>query len=149
MATKKECEWCGEPLTIEEIEYPPKEGLICDDCYHDHYEFECCICCNYGHVDHQHDFLVVGGKGVRWCGRGPVHRGIYAVLKGPYFGGPMIGSGYLFREALKKVAKLPPKLRMDGYPCGHLCKECQNKLGLVPLAMKDGKIVRQLEPVGG
>lgn len=63
-ATAIECSFCGGPLEDEEAENPrldPDDGEpMCDDCYHDHCEFTCCCCAEYGETKDQHNMLVVG-----------------------------------------------------------------------------------------
>ena len=49
-AIATECAYCGEPLTDEEVANPIEheaKDLICDDCYHENYEFACCDCCGF------------------------------------------------------------------------------------------------------
>lgn len=129
-AKSTECSLCGNALGTDELEFPHTDrddGLpICYDCHHDKYEFTCCDCCNYGDVDDQHNLLVVfeevGSMG------GPsrtVLPGIYRIKEGPYHGGPIIGEGYLYGGNLERVADVNPDMDGNGYPCGHLCLECQ------------------------
>lgn len=123
----KDCSRCGNKLDRDEAESPREDedgDAICDDCYHDKYEFTCCDCCEYGHVDDQHKILVVF-EAVRAREGGDIEPGIYRIVGGPYHGGPMIGEGYLFRSSLNRIAAVNPGMDGQGYPCGHLCAECQ------------------------
>jgi hypothetical protein len=128
-----ECRWCGNALSEEEADSPRRDDdndPICDECWHNEYEFTCCWCQNYENVAHQ-DYLVISeptpamGLGP---GYGPLNMGVYKIVDSPYFGGPLIGLGYLFANALEFVADLPDGIDTNGYPCGHLCRECYAKL---------------------
>ena len=127
------CSFCGDALDIEESGNPhtdPNDGEpVCDDCYHEHFEFTCCDCQEYGDVKDQHNLLVVFEE-VDSCG-GPTRKvapGVYRIKEGPYHGGPIIGSGYLYGGNLKRIADVNPDMGGNGYPCGHLCLECQNRV---------------------
>lgn len=102
-AEKMECTRCGKHLDDEERENPRKDDdgdIICDECHHDKYEFTCCDCQNYGDVEDQHNMLVVFEE-VDSMG-GPertVQPGIYRIAEeGSYYGGPIIGEGWLHGE---------------------------------------------------
>lgn len=129
MKTKKKvtCAFCGNDLSKEEIESPRLDDdgdSICDECYHEKYEFTCCDCQEYGHIDDQHEMLVVF-EAVHASEGGDVEPGIYRIIGGPYHGGPLIGSGYLFRSSLERIGDVNPDMDGNGYDCGHLCKDCQ------------------------
>ena len=47
---------------------------------------------------------------------------------GTYFGGPLIGSGCLYGNRLKRIADVNPDMDGNGYPCGHLCIDCQGHI---------------------
>ena len=64
-----------------------------------------------------------------------VQPGVYKVLSQPYCTHALIGHGWLHPRALKRIADLNPDMDGEGYPCGHLCLECQKKL----LAQFQGK----------
>jgi hypothetical protein len=121
-----ECSFCGEPLDGEESDSPrldPDDGKpTCDDCYHEHFEFTCCCCQNYGEVADQHNLLVVLEE------TSDVKPGVYKVVDKPYYTQGMIGSGWLHPWALERIADLNPDIGDDGYPCGHLCLECQRHI---------------------
>ncbi len=140
------CTRCGRDLDEEEAADPRRDedvddGILCDECYHEHYEFECCRCGNYDHVKVQHRFLVVF---VETNGLfGPVAPGLYRITEFPYYGGPIIGDGWLENHALERAGDIPLRkawnletrdfdliepVPMDDYPCGHLCGHCQEVL---------------------
>lgn len=133
MVTAKaiECCLCGDPLDGEEADNPYLDDgdVICNDCYHERYEFTCCCCAEYGHVDDQHKLLVVFEETSR------VTPGIYRIGILPYYTDCLIGSGWLHPESLTRIADLNPDMDGNGYPCGHLCARCQSKV----LAQKPGK----------
>ena len=117
------CELCGEALNEEEVASPRLDDdgkPICDECFHEEYEFVCCLCEEYGFVEDQHNFVVVFDTE-------EVKPGIYRVLKAPYWCHSYF-SAWLYPDALEYVAPLP--MPEHDYPCGHLCKTCQDKLGL-------------------
>lgn len=130
--TEKRCPCCGNDLSGEEIEYPRTDedgDNICEECYHEKYEFTCCRCQEYGDVADQHNLLVVFEE------TSNVAPGIYKIVRKPYYTHAMIGSGWLWPESLKRIADVNPDMDGDGYPCGHLCIDCQAKV----LAQKPGK----------
>jgi hypothetical protein len=127
-ATSVECRWCGKNLDWEEAENPRRDGdgdPICDNCWHDYYEFTCCWCQNYDEIQHQNYLAIVEPTRSEY---GVLGIGIYKIIDAPYFGGPLIGQGYLFADSLEFAAKLPDGIDTNGYPCGHLCRECQCKI---------------------
>jgi hypothetical protein len=127
-ATKSviECSYCGEHLGDDESENPridPADDLpVCDECWHDKFEFTCCRCCEYGDVEDQHNLLVVFEK------TGKVEPGVYKVTGRPYYTHALIGEGWLHDWALKRIADVNPDMDGEGYPCGHLCLNCQSNL---------------------
>jgi hypothetical protein len=91
----QECEWCGEELTQEEINEPVAGQAICEDCYHEHYEFTCSRCCNYEHIDCQHCWLVVFEPIDDFDKRdSEIQPGIYEIVDYPYYGGMMLGGAW-------------------------------------------------------
>jgi hypothetical protein len=119
------CTRCGEKLNDDEIINPYldwncDDGVLCDECYHEHYEFTCCLCQEYGDVADQHNMIVVfeGDYGV------PL--GVYAT-DGCYYTQGLIGSSWLHPRSLRRLDEVPAKADGDGYPCGHLCEHCQRK----------------------
>lgn len=131
------CEQCGTIERINDDETPSKDDdgdAICDECYHDNYEFACCVCQEYGHVDDQHNMIAVfdpeifGEDDAKYGWR----RGVYMVISSPYYTSAMIGHGWLHTWALDWIGEIPRDKgefeSPQGYPCGHLCDECQRKL---------------------
>ena len=120
------CEYCGNRLTDEEIEYPPGAGpeegeLICEDCYHERYEFTCCWCQNYDLDEYQHVFLVLTEK------VDDFKPGVYRIVAKPYYADGMI-EGFILPHAIERVCAVPDGVDTEGYPAGHLCRECQTKI---------------------
>lgn len=116
-----QCTLCGKEFDAEELDSPRTDedgDPICDDCYHEHYEFTCRCCQNYGDVKDQHNLLVVFKE------TSGVLPGIYAT-KGTYCTHALIGEGWLHPGALARIADVNPDMDGEGYPCGHLCLECQ------------------------
>ena len=120
---------------------PDDRTPVCDDCYHDHFEFTCCACEEYGEVEDQHKYLVV------FEAVDDVEPGIYRIKYKPYFTSGLIGSSWLHPRTLDKVKDLPVRWlayvsitgkdifrelkaeeQDDGYPCGHLCADCQKAI---------------------
>lgn len=134
--TATECSLCGNKLDSDELENPQLDrddgDPICDECHHEKYEFTCCQCCNYGDVADQHNMLVVFEETPSSGGPTGATRtilpGVYRIKQGPYYGGPIIGGGYLFGDNLERIASVNPDMDGEGYPCGHLCLECQGHL---------------------
>lgn len=136
---QRTCVWCEEELAMEERKYPvyadgfmaskPTSGhggVICDECFHDEYEFSCCKCGNHEHTDRQDEIgnlLVVTDPSV-------AVRGIYLITAHPYFCQPMIGHGSLFMGALRRIAPASAVRNIDtgGFPVGHLCGTCTAKI---------------------
>ena len=134
------CEWCGNQLTEEEIEYPATDGFgrkidgtICDECFHEHYEWACDRCQNYEYEEFHGIWLVVfEAVHVQGDWRSEdreAEPGIYEITKWPYFGGPIIGELSLYGGALRRT-KAKIDFPQGHYPCGHLCRECAKELHL-------------------
>lgn len=120
------CERCDEPLTKEEASNPHTDeswGIMCDECYQEHCEFECCRCLGFEHVDHQHDYVVVFDQVAG------VASGIYRVVNTPYWFSDMFNC-WLYASALERIRDIRGIENNIGYPCGHLCLECRPALGL-------------------
>jgi hypothetical protein len=136
------CSFCDNDLTDEEMESPrhdPDDGKpVCDECYTDHFEFNCCACEEYGDVEDQHKYIVVFET------VDDVEPGFYRVKSTPYYTSGLIGSSWLHPWALVLVKPLPVRWLAyvsitgkeiyqelkaddlpDGFPCGHLCANCQ------------------------
>lgn len=126
-ALATECFYCGRPLDDEERENPETDtsgNTLCDDCHHDHFEFTCCRCENYEHVDHQHEVLVVFDDDLE------VPPGVYRIIDMPYYTQGMIGDSWLHPRCLERLCDLPPELggKDWDYPCGHLCRKCREEI---------------------
>ena len=121
------CTWCGTELDAEESDSPRTDGggdVICDNCHHDHYEFTCCLCEDYGDVEVQHKYLVV------FTETDGVLPGIYQTAEDRPYWCDAVLDAWLYPEALSRVRDLTPGLEASdrGWPCGHLCGDCQDKL---------------------
>lgn len=153
------CSFCGEELDNYQAESPmldPNDKLpVCDECYHEKFEFTCCGCQEYGDVAEQHKFLVVFEEGIDTCGP-TLAPGLYRIVEFPYWANGMI-EGHLYSSSLKLLRPLPIRWfayrSITGkrifrtltknknpleYPCGHLCLECQQALKLEKVAGKVG-----------
>ncbi len=59
-----------------------------------------------------------------------VPRGIYRIIRHPYYGGPLIGrGGKVFRNAVELVTPHLNDCDPAPYPLGHLCRECAERIG--------------------
>jgi len=132
-AVTTECGWCGEHLSPEEIEYPATDfrgdvidDPICDQCFHEHYEFTCDRCEDYEFEEFSGVWVAVHEKTHGLYG--PVERGIYEAVEWPIHGGPFIGEGYLYNTSLRKT---PAVIDFESnYPCSYLCRGCAKELKL-------------------
>ena len=125
------CTWCSCEFDEEEKENPRADcdnNPICDDCYHNEYEFTCCYCEDSGDNDNQHKMAVVFvPTRAAWGDDIPV--GIYRVRGGPYWGHNYFSS-WLYSDKIEYICTLPDELKDDDpyYSLGHLCSECQVKI---------------------
>jgi hypothetical protein len=122
----KTCSYCGNNLSEDELENPltDKDGdLMCDECYNDHYEFTCCLCQEHGDVAEQHKMVVVFDEE-----EAGVPTGVYRVIDPDYYLADLLGSGWLHDWALERIGDVSDKADGNGYACGHLCQNCQDKL---------------------
>ena len=103
--------------------YVTSIGHCCQPCY-DENTFECCACGEYDSTEQQKTMLVIAGD-VRFLHAGKAKPGLYHVTELPYYGGPLIGEGYLYDDSLEYLCDLPPDVDTGHYPCGHLCGDCQ------------------------
>jgi hypothetical protein len=122
----KICAYCGDELDEEEIESPRVDGegdIICDECYNEQCEFKCCLCRDYGNIADQHKIVVVFEKILG------VEPGLYRVTNRSYWYASIVGDdGGIFPTAVQRIGNIPVGADGNGYPCGHLCAECQKKL---------------------
>lgn len=129
MSEKIYCCLCCDPLEGEEVERPNEvnEEIYCDQCYHEHFEFTCCMCQNYGHIDDMDNIVVVLEPTDGWHGKMPT--GIYKVIEMPYFSCVIASHSWLHDECLERISDLPESIISSNmYPCGHLCLDCQEKV---------------------
>jgi hypothetical protein len=119
------CTSCGEPLTEEEQDAPrtgDDADVLCDECYHDLNEFDCCWCDASDEDTFQHVLLVVFDAHAA----GVALPGVYRIDALPYVSQPLIEHGRLWEDALTWLGSLPA-CHADGSPCGHLCRRCQRR----------------------
>ena len=122
----KDCDWCGDDLD-KKGSYPPTlcEGQpICDDCFHEHYEFDCIRCGSSDLIENRHHLVIL-----EKCGG--LTPGIYFIKDRPYF-----TSNYFDMWwnpwALSRIKDADGRyLNEFDYPSGHLCYGCLNELGIV------------------
>lgn len=123
-----ECTRCGEELDSEERESPRldvDETAICDQCYHDNFEFTCSRCEGYGDNEDQHRYLVIFEE----CGG--LRPGIYRINRKPYFISNYFDMWWI-KESLSRLRDADGYYAdQDLYPSGHLCYGCQREMGLV------------------
>lgn len=127
----KECPWCGKEMNDEERESPrfDSDGKpMCDDCYHQEYEWTCAKCEEYEHEDYRGGinclFVVIDDE------EAGVPVGTYRVKEHPYYDSDLFSSSFL-QWAIEQVDGNTHGLteeKTDYYPVGHLCRECARKL---------------------
>ena len=120
------CSNCEEVCEEDgDLRYCPHEAAdFCDVCFDDTH-FTCCVCSESDCDSVQHEMVVifdpeiVSGEGIT--------AGVYKVM-GTYFAQPIIGIGRIWGSAIERVADLPEDADSAGYPAGHLCRECQERI---------------------
>jgi hypothetical protein len=126
------CSCCGEQLKGEELESPSRgdedNALLCDDCYHDQYEFTCFVCENGGHVSQRatgHLLIIADAEECR------VPQGVYEIKEWPYYTSDLF-SMWLIPEALTLLPVDIPEHAESNYPGGHVCARCEEKIRADP-----------------
>jgi len=120
------CSYCGSPLDEEEAANPRRDedgDILCDECYQEHYEYECPQCCNpvENETNKKHIFItpaLAEDQGLQ--------TGIYSVLSWPW----AVSNYFSFQiipSAIKRVADLPDELK-DELEGNYLCEECVEKI---------------------
>ena len=115
----------GESLRTADDDSRLGEGeRLCYECFSDHYEFFCCGCSTMRSNEEEHEVLAVTGSlpGLS----GSVEPGVYRVIERPYYADGMI-EGYVFNDAIERVADLPPRIDTGGEPAGQMCRECGDR----------------------
>ncbi len=121
------CQVCGEAIPI------PDDGrfeageyeVLCGDCYIDDFTFECVRCHESKPIEEQgqigaHIVIVDEDEADK-----PV--GLYRILNHPYYVSAVVGAGWIIGSAVDRVGDVPQGIDTDGYPVGHLCRECSAK----------------------
>src|SRR5580692_5060122 len=101
-----ECSHCGCEMDEEQSADPRRddcEDPICDSCWSDEYEFTCCWCGEYEHIDEQHKMLVIFEE----CGG--LTEGVYSIDSGPYWTSNYLNM-WFNPEALTYLGNLPRSL---------------------------------------
>ena len=135
-APASECSYCGEDLShiYEETDFGPRQDPgdgqpICDDCWHEHFEFECFRCGNSGDIEDQHRYLVI----LKECGG--MKPGIYRTL-GAYFTSNYFDMWWNAWN-LSRLRDADGKFYNEhDLPSGHLCYGCQLELNLVEVTTR-------------
>lgn len=135
--TNIECTMCGNRLNNYEVDDPrtnDQGGLVCDDCYREHYTFECCLCREDDETTHQHNMVVVFNDlaGV------PV--GTYRVTGYPYYSCSILGDGEILPFRVERIGDVPNGAESDDCWCGHLCRDCQANMAI---SEQPGKTAKQ------
>lgn len=132
---KVTCSWNGCELSEEETESPrldPRGEVICDECYHEHFEFTCCCCEN--DEDDPDEAIRDAALVILDSEQCKLPRGFYQVIKWPIFTSDYF-SMWFHEDALRFVGPVGDSEwteTWDGYPSGQLCRACQIKNGVPP-----------------
>lgn len=130
-APATECSYCGDDISHvwEETNFgpatDPNDGqAVCDDCFHEHFEFNCIRCGNSESDEDQHRYLLI----LEECGG--LQPGIYAVTRRPYFTSNYFDMWWN-KGALTYLRAADGNYYNEGdYPSGHLCSGCRSEMGL-------------------
>lgn len=122
------CLYCERPLTIEEWLHPARDAngdecLCCCECDMEQHYFACCLCREYSHEADKPPLLVVSDPGVP----DDIAPGVFRITQYPFCTHALIGSGWLHSNSVVRLADLPAGVDTDGYPCGFVCWECQQR----------------------
>lgn len=79
-----------------------------------------CCCCSEQHHMHDGDLIVVADEDRA----GLETAGVYRPIHHPFIHRGLVGTSYLYDDALVRVADVPDDLHMDGYATGSLCQDC-------------------------
>jgi hypothetical protein len=130
-APATECSYCGDDISsiYEETNFgpatDPSDGTpMCDDCFHDHFEFACIRCGNYDLSEDKHRYLVI----LEECGG--LTPGIYSIIELPYFTSNYFDMWWN-TDRLTRIRDADGSYYNEGdYPSGHLCTGCRVEMGL-------------------
>lgn len=126
------CTLCGYALDKYEAEnpytVPDKEAILCDECYHAHYEFRCALCDGWGNTADQHWYVAVFDASAV----GLPLSGLYLITDSPYYAKPTIIASWIDTYAGTWLGALPAKISSnrppsEQSPWGHLCAPCQHR----------------------
>lgn len=131
------CSYCGDELDGEELESPYKDesgDIICDDCYHDHYEGTCDLCQNIvqnTELESKPGELFAVWSEASAIGAKDLKPGYYRVKEWPMYVSDMLSASF-FSESIEKIMDLDEegqRAAQDAWtPCGKLCAECRKRL---------------------
>lgn len=138
--TEKACPDCREMFCPEEegmwVRTSRRHGKeVCSSCSYE-YEYECGLCGESTPKDPEandagSDVFVMWRR-CSALGGTPLKRGFYRILRGPFFGGPLIGEPYFFEDHIEWLASVPHVKRRTEYACTPICEDCQRRyLGCV------------------
>lgn len=130
MAT--ECGLCGEHLQADEADAPyhDEDGdIVCDACYHEHYEDECDRC---GELAPKIELTMNPGELIAlWSEVDDLAPGYYRVLSWPIYMDGMV-TGFILPSSLEYVKPLERDMQHKHPPGGRLCKACRAEVaGLI------------------
>lgn len=128
MAKTFNCDYCGESIKYEDVGGDPhKDGgsPICDDCYREHYTFDCPLCEDY-HSKKEYEgvdryFFVVMPDDVE---EAKIESGIYRAIAFPVWVGDMF-SVSIQKQNIQLVKALDKgELPDKGYHTNQICEDC-------------------------
>lgn len=112
------CSWCETLLDSEEKGSPHRDNegrIICDDCYNDEYRFNCAKCGELVDLDGAKFFILTFG------GNNNVDKGVYEILKFPFYVSNVIGTDEIDSQCVKKVREVSEEeIGCNGY----ICSDC-------------------------
>lgn len=130
------CSYCDNDLQGEEVSNPRIDELdntpICDECWHDHFEFTCSLCQNYEDKEYEgvigSIFVVKDDDLTVDYPRKPLKPGYYKIKSHPLYGGPLIGVQEIYENAIELIMAGGESCETFGCSCGFLCRDCTEKI---------------------
>lgn len=125
------CDRCGEEFDIAQEGYGVDCFVYCENCAFEEL-FRCALC------EGMELEARKGGIGTTLIVNPEpdddpvgVPRGIYRIIRHPYYWSFMIGRAEIEPNAVKRLGGIGARekhLDLQGYPCGHLCRYCDPKV---------------------